>query len=130
MMNLEDYKIVPRGTIEKTLTKNDKIMLKKTNDVAKKIDNYLKKYDFQHAAELVYDFFWHEFCDKCIEDTKNRIRNNEDTKIAAQHTLDTVLKTSLKVLHPFMPFITEEIWQNLGEKQALIVSDWPKVASK
>jgi len=125
MMNLEDYKIVSRETIEKQLTKEDKEMLAKLEETIKKTDRYLGKYDFQHAVELLYEFFWHDFCDKCIEDAKVRIRDNAESKLAAQHTLDTVLKTSLKLLHPFMPFVTEAIWTELKEKKPLIISEWP-----
>jgi valyl-tRNA synthetase len=126
LMNLEDYKEVSRETVENKLTKEDKETLSKLEHLVKETNRYLKKYDFQHAVEDIYDFFWHEYCDKCIEDTKIRIRENSDSKLAAQYTLDTVLKTSLKLLHPFMPFVTEAIWRNLNEKQPLIISDWPK----
>jgi valyl-tRNA synthetase len=126
MMNLEGYKTVSRETIEKLLTKEDKDILLKLSEVTKKTDNYLSKYDFQHAVELLYEFFWHEFCDKCIEDTKVRIHENVKNKLAAQYTLETVLKTSLKLLHPFTPFVTEAIWTGLGEENPLIISDWPK----
>ncbi len=126
IMNLEGYKIVSRETIERQLTKEDKDILTKLAEVTKKTDKYLEKYDFQHAVELLYEFFWHEFCDKCIEDSKVRIRENADSKLAAQYTLDTVLTTSLKLLHPFVPFVTEAIWTGLGKETPLIVSEWPK----
>jgi len=127
MMNLADYKIVSRETIQDQLTASDQEILKKLQETIESINKYLDKYDFQHAVELLYEFFWHEFCDKCIEDTKVRIRDNEDSKLAAQYTLDTVLKTSLKLLHPFMPFVTEAIWTGLEEKTPLIISEWPKL---
>ncbi len=126
MMNLEDYKNVSRETIEKQLTKEDKEIMAKLEDTVKKTNKYLGKYDFQHAVELLYEFFWHDFCDKCIEDTKVRIRENAESKLAAQYTLDTVLKTSLKLLHPFTPFVTEAIWTGLEEKTPLIITEWPK----
>jgi valyl-tRNA synthetase len=139
MSNLEDYpRLSARSnvsretfakedeTIEKQLTKSDKEILSKLQETIKKTDKYLAKYDFQHAAELIYEFFWHDFCDKCIEDTKVRIRDNEESKLAAQYTLETVLKTSLKLLHPFMPFVTEAIWTGLEEKEPLIITEWPK----
>jgi valyl-tRNA synthetase len=126
MMNLNDYKHVSRETVEKQLTKDDKEILIKLAETVKKTDKYLEKYDFQHAAELLYEFFWHDFCDKCIEDTKVRIRDNADSKLAAQYTLDTVLKTSLKLLHPFLPFVTESIWTGFEEKTPLIISEWPR----
>jgi len=126
MMNLEDYKHVSRETIAGKLTKEDQSILAKLDETVKKTNKYLEKYDFQHAAELLYEFFWHDFCDKCIEDTKVRIRDNADSKVAAQYTLETVLKTSLKLLHPFMPFVTESIWTGLEEETPLIISNWPK----
>jgi len=126
MMNLEDYKSVSRETIEKQLTKADKEILAKLDETIKKTNKYLDKYDFQHAVEMLYEFFWHEFCDKCIEDTKVRIRDNAESKLAAHYTLETVLKASLKLLHPFMPFVTEAIWTGLDEKTPLIITEWPK----
>lgn len=139
MTNLEDYsRLSARSnvsretsakedeTIEKHLTKSDKEILSKLEETTKKTNKYLEKYDFQHAAELLYEFFWHDFCDKCIEDTKVRIRDNEASKLAAQYTLETVLKTSLKLLHPFMPFVTEAIWTGLEEEKPLIITEWPK----
>ncbi len=126
LMNLEDYKGVSRETIKSDLTKNDKEIIKKLNKLIENTNKNLEKYNFQHTIEDIYDFFWHEFCDKCIEDTKIRIRENDKTKLAAQYTLDTVLKNSLKLLHPIIPFVTEAIWENLNEKEALIVSDWPE----
>lgn len=126
MMNLEDYQNVPNETFEKMATKEDKEILNKFSKLAEKTDNYLAKYDFQHAEEAIYDFFWHDYCDKYIEIAKNRIKEGAKDKVAAQYALDFVLKGSLKLLHPFIPFVTETIWQNLGEETALIVSDWPQ----
>lgn len=127
IMNLEDYKNVPRGTFEKYASKEDRAIIEKFHKIVVKIDKYLEKYDFQHAEEALYEFFWHDYCDTYIEIAKNRIREDANDKIAAQYALDYVLKGSLKLLHPFLPFVTEVIWQNLGEKEALIISDWPKV---
>jgi valyl-tRNA synthetase len=125
IMNLEDYKDVSRETVENQLTKEDKWILSELDKVTTKMTKALNEYQFHLAAELIYDFFWHSFCDKCIEDTKNRIYENKESKLAAQYTLVTTLKTSLKLLHPFMPFVTEAIWDNLGEKEPLIISEWP-----
>ncbi len=126
LMNLKDYKIVSRETIEKQLTTEDKQVLRKLDGLVKETNRYLEKYDFQHAVENIYDFFWHEFCDRCIEDTKKRIYEEQESKIAAQYTLHTVLTTSLKLLHPFMPFVTEEIWASLDQKDPLVITQWPK----
>jgi valyl-tRNA synthetase len=125
MMNLEGYKHVSRETIETQLTKEDKEILKSLDLVVSKTNKYLEKYDFQHAAELLYEFFWHEFCDKCIEDTKVRINEDASSKLAAQYTLNEVLHTSMKLLHPFMPFVTEAIWTGLEEETPLIITKWP-----
>lgn len=124
MMNLSDYKNVPRGTFQKKAHKDDIFMIERFERVAEKTDYYLQRYDFQHAEELLYDFFWHDFCDKYIEIAKERINNQANDKIAAQYTLDYVLKGSLKLIHPFMPFVTESIWQNL-DKSPLIIANWP-----
>ena len=126
-MNLSDYKIVSRETIEEQLTKDDLEILAKLNKTIAEVDRYFNKYDFQHATELIYDFFWHEFCDKCIENTKIRIRDNQDSKVAAQFTLHTVLLTSLKLMHPIMPFVTEAIWSTFAQETPLIISEWPKI---
>lgn len=130
LMNLEDYeKPTPkdfRTDIEPNLTKEDKIILEKLREAINKTNHYFEKYDFQHAVEQLYEFFWHDFCDKTIEDTKIRIRESDKTKKAAQYTLHTVLCNSLKLLHPIMPFVTEEIWSNLKEDKPLIISNWPK----
>jgi valyl-tRNA synthetase len=130
LINLENYNNVSHETFEKEirpiLSSEDKDVLEKLNLAIKKIDSYLSKYDFQHAAEYIYDFFWHEFCDKYIETAKIRIRDNSKDKLAAQYTLYTVLVNSLKLLHPFMPFVTEAIWANLKQEEPLIISEWPK----
>ena len=88
----------------------------------KSVNKDLINYQFGRAAHTVYDFFWHDFCDKFIEETKDR----KDAKTKA--ALLYVLLTSLKLLHPFMPFITEEIYQQLpirGKKKSLMVEEWP-----
>lgn len=126
LMNLEDYKTVSRETVKGGLTLEDKWILEELKKTTEKVTKALNNYKFHHAAEEVYDFFWHKFCDKCIENTKIRIRDNDKTKLAAQYTLEKVLSDSLKLLHPFMPFVTEAIWQNLDKDKPLIVSEWPK----
>ncbi|MEI7690077.1 MAG: valine--tRNA ligase [bacterium] len=125
MMNLEDYKIVSRETIKHDFTKEDLAILAELADTKNKIEKYFTKYDFQHAVELIYEFFWHSFCDTYIENAKTRIRENDKSKVAAQFTLNKILVDSLKLLHPFMPFVTEVIWGNLDQKDPLIISDWP-----
>lgn len=129
MMNLEGYKAITEKEFGNLAAKEDKKIIQDLQDTVNKLDKYLGIYDFQHAEELLYEFFWHNFCDKYIEVAKTRIRDKAKDMLAAQYALDYVLKDSLKMLHPFMPFLTETIWQNLGEKKALIVSEWPKISS-
>jgi valyl-tRNA synthetase len=104
----------------KSKHRDDLWILQETTDLVAKVTKLLNNYRFDLAFEEVYQFFWHTFCDKYLEMTKNR--RNE-----AQETLISVLATSLSLLHPFMPFITEEIWQKLPDhKLPLIISPWPK----
>jgi len=110
----------PKSEIRNSLHKDDLWILKETKKTVKKVTQFIEKYRFDLAAEEIYQFFWHTFCDKYIEMSKKR-------REEAQPTLVYVLEASLKLLHPFMPFITEEIWQILpGKRQPLIVSPWPK----
>lgn len=97
---------------------------------AAKITQDIKKFEFHEAAQEIYHFFWHSFCDKCIEDVKNRIKEpvSEIDKATAQLVLWRVLIDSLKLLHPFMPFLTEAIYQEMPHhsQKALIVEEWPE----
>ncbi len=128
LSNLEDFD--PVG-IELNLTEVDKQILEELMQVAKKITKDLDNFDFHEAAQSAYHFFWHSFCDKCIEDIKKRIKEpaSEKDKKTAQYVLWKVLLDSLKLLHPFMPFLTEEIYQQIPHraKKALIVEEWPVV---
>jgi valyl-tRNA synthetase len=125
LMNLEDYKNVSRETIEKKLTKEDHAILSGYEELVTSVSNNIEIYKLNIAAEDLYSFFWHEYCDIYIENAKVRIRDNAEDKVAAQYTLDYVLNGTLRLLHPFMPFVTEEIWANLEQEKQLIVSDWP-----
>lgn len=103
--------------------KEDKWILKELKKTTKKVTKSIEKYRFDLAANELYQFFWHSFCDKYIEETKRRRKE-------AQPVLLEVLKTTLILLHPFMPFITEEIYQKLsirGKKKSLMVENWPKI---
>jgi valyl-tRNA synthetase len=111
------------------LTKEDKWILKELEKTTEKVTKHIENYHFHRGAEDIYEFFWHKFCDKCIENTKNRIYDEKATdleKRTAQWVLYKVLTDSLKLMHPFMPFVTEAIWEALGEKEALIISSWPE----
>ena len=109
------------------LTPSDKWILSKANSLVKEVTDNMENYDFGVAVSKLNDFIWEEFCDWYIEMVKPRLYNEEDTtKAAALFTLKKVLTISLKLLHPYMPFITEEIFCSLqDEEESIMVSDWP-----
>ena len=110
MMNLEKAE-VPQEIDLNALTGADKWILSKVNKLAEEVTENMDKYELGIAVQKVYDFIWEEFCDWYIEMVKPRLYNEEDTtKAAALWTLKTVLGNALKLLHPYMPFITEEIY--------------------
>ena len=105
----------------------DKWILSKLNTLAKDVTENMENYDLGVAVQKIYDFIWEEFCDWYIEMVKTRLWNDEDTtKAAALWTLKTVLTESLKLLHPYMPFITEEIFLNLTDEETIMLSKWPE----
>ena len=126
MMNLEKAENV--DTIDMSLlTDADKWILSKVNRLAKDVTENMENYDLGVAVSKIYDFIWEEFCDWYIEMVKPRLYNDEDnTKAAAIWTLKTVLINSLKLLHPYMPFITEEIFCNLSDEESIMISNWPE----
>lgn len=126
MMNIEK---APAAQVSPAdLTMADRWILSKVNTLAKDVTENLDKYELGIALQKVYDFIWEEFCDWYIEMVKPRLWNDEDTtKAAAIWTLKTVLINSLKLLHPYMPFITEEIFCNLQEEEpSIMISTWPE----
>ncbi|MCD2492069.1 valine--tRNA ligase [Lacrimispora sp. NSJ-141] len=126
MMNLE--KAEDHQADVKNLTSADKWILSKVNTLTKDVTDNLDKYELGIALQKVYDFIWEEFCDWYIEMVKPRLYSDTDeTKAAAIWTLKTVLIQSLKLLHPYMPFITEEIFCNLQEEEeSIMISQWPE----
>lgn len=109
------------------LTSADKWILSKVNTLAKDVSENLEHYELGLAAQKIYDFLWDEFCDWYIEMVKPRLYNKDDnTREAALWTLKTVLINALKMLHPFMPYITEELFQHIqDEEESIMISDWP-----
>ena len=102
-------------------------ILSKVNTLAKDVTDNMENYDLGVAVQKIYDFIWEEFCDWYIEMVKPRLWNDDDTtKAAALYTLKTVLINSLKLLHPYMPFITEEIFCNLSDEESIMISKWPE----
>lgn len=126
LMNL-DEDVLDELNID-NLEEEDKWILSKLNETIKEVTDNLNKYEIGLAAGKVYDFIWDEYCDWYIEMVKSRLYKEEGvSKKTAQTVLLYVLKNILKLLHPFMPFITEEIWQHLpNNDEALIMSSWPK----
>ena len=131
MMNLEKAE-VPGEMPKDQLTAADKWILSKVNTLAKEVTENMDKYELGIAVQKVYDFIWEEFCDWYIEMVKPRLYNDGDTtKSAALWTLKTVLVNALKLLHPYMPFITEEIFCTLqSEEESIMISKWPEFAEE
>ena len=127
MMNLEKAE-VPGEMPKDQLTAADKWILSKVNTLAKEVTENMDKYELGIAVQKVYDFIWEEFCDWYIEMVKPRLYNDGDTtKSAALWTLKTVLVNALKLLHPYMPFITEEIFCTLqSAEESIMISRWPE----
>jgi len=119
LMNLKDFD--PSASSEKTPSGELRRLVEEITD-------HIENYRFHLASEQLYHYFWHTFADKIIEEQKDRLRgNNEKEKSDAQQVLYAELSTLLKLLHPFMPFITEVIWSHLPHKDSdlIIVSKWP-----
>ena len=124
MMNLT----IDKNELPEKLEIEDKWILAKLNDVVREVCDNMDSYELGVAAGKIYDFIWDSYCDWYIELTKPRLNGeDEESKLAAQKVLLYVLTEILKLLHPFMPFITEEIWQALPhEGQALMIERYPE----
>ena len=123
MMNLpDDYEI---NDLPSNLTTEDKWIVSKINSLAKDINTNLEGFEIGVAVQKLYDFIWDVYCDWYIELTKPRILAGGETKETAQAVLVWVMKEMLKLLHPFMPFITEEIWQTLVGGSPLMLESFP-----
>ncbi|MDR3599986.1 MAG: valine--tRNA ligase [Desulfosporosinus sp.] len=126
LMNLEDYKQGPRGE----LTLADRWILSRYASTVENATQALENFDLGEAGRLLYEFIWNEFCDWYIELTKPRLYNKEDglARHTAQSILFEVLEGTLRLLHPYMPFLTEEIWQNLPvQGESIMLQMWPDV---
>ncbi|MDP2909821.1 MAG: valine--tRNA ligase [bacterium] len=123
LMNLNDYN--PNRKV--SLSAKGKKALKDFEKQAKIITKLMDEYRFYIAAEKIYQYFWHTFCDKIIEESKPKLESKKE-RAAEQRALSEILLGSLKILHPFMPFLTEEIYQKLpvkNKKKCLMVEKWP-----
>ena len=128
LMNMEGKEITVPD--EKDLSAVDKWIISKMNTLTKDVTENMDKFELGIAVQKVYDFIWDEFCDWYIELAKYRIYHAEENPAAANcalYTLKTVLGDALKLLHPFMPFVTEEIYSALvPEEESLMMSTWPE----
>lgn len=123
MINTQDYKSGKKPALS---AKNKKV-LKDFEKIAKDMTKSMDEFKFYIAAEKIYRYFWHTFCDKIIEESKQKLSSKKDRK-SAQYILLEILSGSLKLLHPFMPFITEEIYQKLplkNKKKCIMIENWP-----
>ena len=127
MMNDPDNKTKTTDEQPDNLTAADKWILSKMNHLIAEVTENMEKYELGIAVAKLNDFIWEEFCDWYIEMVKPRLYNDEDTtKNAAIWTLKTVLIDALKLLHPYMPFITEEIFCNIqDDEESIMISSWP-----
>jgi len=111
-------------------SQKDKKILQDLEKFTKEITQLMESFKFYKAADKLYHYFWHTFADKIIEEQKPRLNSHHKKEIiTSQYLLLEVLKTNLKLLHPFMPFITEEIYQKLpmkNKKKCLMIEDWPR----
>ena len=134
LMNIEGIDMPENGIEEYQdhMTIADKWIISKLNRLIKDVTENLEKFELGIAAQKIYDFIWFEFCDWYIELIKPRLYSDESlSKKAAQSTLIYALKESLKLLHPYMPFITEEIYQHLPRDcESIVISSWPQYYEK
>ena len=130
IMSCEGRKIKPISEIK--LSGADKWIISKLNAAVRDVTIMLNKFELGVACQILYDFMWSDFCDWYIELTKSALHSDdEDKKDNAASVLYYVLTTSLKLLHPFIPFITDEIYRNLpGTEGSIMVQDFPRYNSK
>ena len=125
LMNLGEDEPAPH--IPENLALEDKWILSKFNTLAKEITDNLEKFELGIAVQKLYDFIWDVFCDWYIEISKIRLQAGGEAAQTAKDVLVYVLSNTLKLLHPFMPFITEEIWQSLPhDGESIMISKWPE----
>ncbi len=128
MMNMEEGKEADLSAMPQGLQPEDQWVLSTFNTIVKDVTENMEKFELGIAVQKVYDFIWGEFCDWYIEMVKPRLYRTDDadSKNAALWTLQTVLVGSLKLLHPYMPFITEEIFTTIQTKEpSIMISSWP-----
>ncbi len=126
-MNLPEG-FVPKGVDHKRANVEDVWILHRLNQTVQNMTDWLEEFEFGQAARAVYDFLWDDYCDWYIELSKIRMREDPSQIPWVLSTLVHVAEQSLKLLHPFMPFVTEELWQSLPhEGESIMVSLWPQI---
>ena len=126
LMNLDES--ITASRLPETLETEDKWVVSLYNTLVKEVTDNLERFELGIAVQKLYDFIWDVFCDWYIELAKTRLQAGGDKARSVQQVLVYVLGNTLKLLHPFMPFITEEIWQSLphaGEGPSIMVAKWP-----
>lgn len=124
-MNIDDFNVENR--LPEKLETEDKWILNEFNKVTKEINENLEKFELGVAVQKLYDFIWDCYCDWYIELAKSRLQSDEQTAQNARQVLVWVLEKTLRLLHPFMPYITEEIWQTLPhEGETIMLSKYPE----
>ena len=125
LLNLEGFE--PRELEPENLPLVSRWILSRLSRTIERVRDRLEAYEFDQAALAIYHFFWHEFCDWYIEAAKLYLREEGEARIRVQNVLYRVLESSLRLLHPFMPFVTEELWQALPhEGESLMVAPYPR----
>lgn len=135
LMNLEDVETIEQleaygraARENQTFTLADKWILSRFTKTVNEVTRNLERFELGEGARLLYEFIWNEYCDWYIEMAKSRLYNkeNQQERATAQYVIWHVLENTLKLLHPFMPFITETIWQHLPHNgHSIMVADWP-----
>lgn len=126
LMNLGDFQ-AEEIDIEHNLELADRWILSRVNHVTKEVSHFLDTYNFGEAMRSLYEFIWNEYCDWYIEIAKSRLYGEDEAaQRTAKSVLAYVLEQTLRLLHPFMPFITEEIWQHLPQTgESIMIAPWP-----
>ncbi len=129
LLNTEDFNFKRTRQKDLKFDEDDEYIIGRLNQTIKEATDSLSAYKFSEASQVIYEFLWHEFCDWYVELSKLRLQygKDEEERRTAQWVLHYVLRNVLKLLHPYMPFITEEIWQHLaGTEGSIMLSVWPR----